>query len=136
MNELTETVNGEKQLKSVKDNADTYAKMMKELIKAYNLYNDSVDTIVEVWKPMLNNSQSLKKTFNLLIMTEFVEMIWADRNIKIVIEEIVQNKDELSKYQEDLNEMVSINKNLELITQSFMTKNDVNSKSESDSNSS
>ena len=67
------------------------------LIGAYKLYDQSIDTIVEVWKEMLNSSSELKNTFYLLIMTEFVEAIWNDKNIKIVVEEIITHKDELSE---------------------------------------
>lgn len=55
MTELTETVNGEKQLKSVKDNVESYIKLTRELINAYKEYNESISKIVEVWKPMLNS---------------------------------------------------------------------------------
>lgn len=97
-------------------NEDIYAKIMKELINTYILYSESVDKVVEVWKPMLNNSASLKKTFNLLIMTEFVETIWSDDNIKVLMDEIVKNKDYLTQYQKELNDLMAINKNLERMT--------------------
>ena len=132
MTELTETVNGAKQLKSVKDNVESYIKLTKELINAYKQYTDSISTIVEVWRPMLNSPKNLDHTFYLLIMTEFVESIWDDRNIKIVIEEIIQNKDDLSKYKAEMGQMVSISAKLEEITQSIHIKQDDSSKSDSD----
>ena len=98
------------------------------------MFNDSISTIVEVWKPMLNSPKNLDNTFYLLIMTEFVESIWEDRNIKIVIEEIIQNKDDLIKYESEMKQMISISSKLEEITQSIQIKQDDNIKSESDNN--
>lgn len=95
--ELTITVGTEKQLKEIPNNVDAYKRVVNMLIGAYKLYDQSIDTIVEVWKEMLNSSSELKNTFYLLIMTEFVEAIWNDKNIKIVVEEIITHKDELSE---------------------------------------
>lgn len=113
--ELVFTDNNNKKLMPVSTNIPSYAKIMNKLIQVYVLYEESVDTIVEVWKPMLNSSDSLKITFNLLIMTEFDENIWSDRNIKIVIEELVQNNDTLKDYQKQIKEMLEINDKLEKI---------------------
>ena len=95
--ELTITVGNEKQLKEIPNNVDSYKRVVNMLIDSYKLYDQSIDTIVEVWKEMLNSSSELKNTFYLLIMTEFVEAIWSDKNIKIVVEEIITHKDELSQ---------------------------------------
>jgi hypothetical protein len=67
-------------------------------------------------------------------MTEFVESIWDDRNIKIVIEEIVQNKDDLTDYEAEMKQMVNISSKLEEITQSIQIKPDDSTVSDSDSN--
>lgn len=113
--ELVFTENNNKKLMPVSSNIPSYAKIMNKLIQVYKLYEESVDTIVEVWMPMLNKSDSLKETFNLLIMTEFDENIWSDRNIKIVIEELVQNNEALKDYKKQLTEMLQINDKLEKI---------------------
>ena len=68
-------------------------------------------------------------------MTEFVESIWDDRNIKIVIEEIVQNKDDLWKYDTEMKQMESISTKLEEITQSIHIKPEDSTTSDSDKNS-
>jgi hypothetical protein len=112
---------------AVSSNVQSYVKIMKKLTNTYKLYEDSVDTIVEVWKPMLNSSDSLKKTFNLLIMTEFDENIWSDRNIKIVIEEIIQHSECLLMHKDKLTEIIKINECLEHIRQSY-NKQDSNAK--------
>jgi len=135
IHDLTETVNGEKQLKIVKDNVEAYVKLINELISAYELYNNSIGTVVEVWKPMLNNASTLDKTFHLLIMTEFVESIWGDRNIKVVIEEIFQNKDYLVDYEKEITQMTIINEKLGVISQSIQMKTDTSSKSDSGTHS-
>lgn len=56
--ELIETVNNETVLKSVKENKESYLNMIKEIISAFKLYNDSIGKVVEVWKPMLNLNES------------------------------------------------------------------------------
>lgn len=135
IHDLTETVNGKKQLKIVKDNVEAYVKLINELISAYELYNNSIGTVVEVWKPMLNNASTLDKTFHLLIMTEFVESIWGDRNIKVVIEEIFQNKDYLVDYEKEITQMTIIKEKLGVISQSIQMKTDTSSKSDSGTHS-
>lgn len=133
IDELTTTINGENRLKDVKDNIDSYGKVVKELISAYKLYDESVDTIVDVWKEMLNSSSELKKTFYLLIMTEFVESIWSDSNMKIVIEEIVTFKDYLKPYVKEVDELLEINKKLEEVTQNYGNKSDTKSDNDTQS---
>lgn len=119
MNELIEKQDGSTKLMAVSSNIKSYCKIMNKLIDTYKLYEESVDTIVEVWKPMLNSSESLKKTFNLLIMTEFDENIWQDRNIKIVIEEIMQHPECMPKHKKKLDEIIKINESLEKIKKSY-----------------
>ena len=119
MNELVEKLDGSTKLMAVSSNIKSYGKIMRKLISTYKLYEESVDTIVEVWKPMLNSSESLKKTFNLLIMTEFDENIWQDRNIKIVIEEIMQHPECMPNHKSKLDEIIRINESLEKIKKSY-----------------
>jgi hypothetical protein len=61
--ELIEKVNNETVLKSVNDNKESYLKMVNEIINAYNLYNDSIGKVVEVWRPMLNLNESKNVQF-------------------------------------------------------------------------
>lgn len=120
-------------LKEVKENADSYGKVARELVEAYNLYDSSIDTIVEVWKEMLNSSDNLKKIFNLLIMTEFVDTIWNDENIKIVIEEILTHTSDLSAYDKEVVQLVEISEKLDKIVQDY--KNNQNSKANEEESS-
>lgn len=107
------TVDGEQMLQKVEDDVDAYGRILIELVNAYKLYDESVDTIVDVWKEMLNSSEELKKTFYLLIMTEFVETIWDDENIKMLIQEIFQHQDKFERYQEEIDQLLEIDKNLQ-----------------------
>lgn len=109
------TVDGEQMLQKVEDDVDAYGRILIELVNAYKLYDESVDTIVDVWKEMLNSSDELKKTFYLLIMTEFVETIWDDENIKMLIQEIFQHQDKFERYQEEIDQLLEIDKNLQEI---------------------
>ena len=115
--ELTTTVGEKSILKSVGENVEGYGKILIGLIDAYKLYESSVDKIVEVWKEMLNGSADLKQTFYLLIMTEFVETIWTDGNIKLLVEEIIKHKEELKKFENQFNEFIEIGNKLEITTQ-------------------
>lgn len=112
------TTDGEKNvLKSVSENVEGYGKILIGLIDAFKLYENSVDKIVEVWKEMLNGSNDLKQTFYLLIMTEFVETIWTDNNIKLLVEEIIKHKEELKKFENEFNKLIDIGNKLEATTQ-------------------
>jgi len=122
---LTTTSGSEQQMKSVKDCIDVYTSVMNELVSAYALYSESVKQIVDVWKPMLNGSHSLERTFNLLIMTEFEENIWSDKNIKVIIEEIQKNKELFTNYNSNLD---TISETLEKIKIPY-TKTDSNENS-------
>lgn len=143
IDELTEKSNGSTKLMAVSSNALSYVKIMSQLINTYKKYEESVETIVEIWKPMLSGSESLAKTFNMLIMTEFDESIWSDRNIKVVIEEIMQHTDSLLDHQDKLSDITKISESLENIKQSYNVKQDSSNKTkksvqrnENDSNNS
>lgn len=125
--ELAESFDGANRLKDFRGNVKEYAKIMRELIDVYNLYDESVDKIVEVWKAMLSDSNSLKKTFHLLIMTEFDENIWNDVSIKVVIEEIINNESYLGDYSEDLSKFKEINDSMNSIKDNY-TKTEPQSK--------
>lgn len=124
INELTEIINSKTRLKSVSDNVEAYGRILIGLIDAYTLYEESVEKIVEVWQEMLNGSNDLKETFYLLIMTEFSETIWWDKNIKILMEEIIQHKDELNEYNAELEQLIKIDNNLEKATQKWQNKHE------------
>jgi len=47
-------------LEPVTENAAAYGKFAKEVINAFELYDQSVDTIVNVWKEMLRDQDALK----------------------------------------------------------------------------
>lgn len=103
----------------MQEHGEVYGKIAKELIEAFELYDSSVVKIVDVWKEMLNNSDDLQNTFYLLIMTEFVETIWDDNNIKVVIEEILRNQKDLSNYAADVEKMMEISEKLNDISQKY-----------------
>lgn len=121
MRELTTEGEDGHQLKPVHQNADSYGEIIRMLISAYQLYNDSVDTIVDVWKEMLNSSNDLRKTFFLLIMSEFVETIWKNNAIKIIVEEIQKSQKELSNYKEEVRTLLGVGIKLDKIHQDFNT---------------
>ncbi len=102
----------------MKEHSDSYGKIAKELVDAFELYNKSIGTIVEVWEEMLNSSDN-NKIFTLLIMTEFYDTIWSDPNINIVIEEILSNIDDLKKYSKTLEELTEINERLDDIVKDY-----------------
>jgi len=52
-------------------------------------------------------------------MTEFVETIWDDNNIKVVIEEILRNQKDLSNYAADVEKMMEISEKLNDISQKY-----------------
>lgn len=110
--DLVVTVDNKQQLKSVGENPKAYGGVLQALVDAHQLYEKSVDQIVEVWQEMLNSSKELKKTFYLLIMTEFSQTIWADENMRIIIDEIKEHQDELQDYKEMLVDFHEIDQKL------------------------
>jgi hypothetical protein len=109
---LVVTVDNKQQLKAVEENPKIYGRILLDLVNAYKLYDKSVDQIVEVWKEMLNSSKELKNTFYLLIMTEFAQTVWADENIRVIIDEIKDNQDKLQDYKETLVDFHEIDQKL------------------------
>lgn len=111
--------NGKTVLQKVEENVGAYARILLELLGAYKLYDESVDVIVDVWKEMLSSSEELKKTFYLLIMKQFVEIIWDDENIKMLMQEIVQHQEKFKDHQTELNQLLEIDARLQEVKKKY-----------------
>ena len=61
--ELIEDINGFAIIKDVKENEESYIKVINEIINAYKLYNESIEKVVDVWRPMLNLNESKNTLF-------------------------------------------------------------------------
>lgn len=69
--------------------------------------------MADLFQEMLTSTDSLKKIF--------VDTIWSDPNINILIEELLSNTEDLFDYTETLEELADINDNLAIFEQDLHT---------------
>ena len=75
---------------------------------------------------LASNSQALDQKFSWLIMSEFVETIWDDSNIKIVLEKIEGYKSDFAKYEHEICQLDIIRGKLEVFKTSIQKRSDRN----------
>lgn len=78
-------------------------------MNSFYLFDATIETVVDLLKEVLRGTENLTKIF--------VETIWSDPNINIIIEEILSNTKDLANYTDILEELADINDRLYVLAQ-------------------